>query len=176
MLFDQHLTALEGHLRAARIPKKQAKRYKNAAERVLGKMTDAGLHRLKDNVTAYYFYASLAALRSAAADENTLGFYRGSTRTLHLDSGEEGRDSIHHIYAHEFTHALDGPNDDISGSKEWQEAWQDEIVEGLTFGEAGAETADEGLAQLGELMLRGKRVEARRLCPKCVAVWESFEL
>jgi hypothetical protein len=176
MLLDQHVTKLEGHLRAAKIPKKDAKRFKNAAERVLGNMTDEGLRRLKDNLNAYYFYPDLSALRAEAGLETTLGFYRGSNRTLHLDCGEEGRDSIHHIYAHEYTHALDGPNDDISGLKEWQEAWQEEMVEGYAFGEPGAEAPDEGLAQLGELMLRGKRAEGRRRCPKCVAIWEGLGL
>ena len=176
MLLDHHVTKLEEQLRAAGIPKKEAKRYKNAAGRILGKMTDEGLRRLKQNLIAYHFYPDLAALRAEAGHETTLGFYRSSNKTLHLDGGEEGSDSIHYIYAHEFTHALDGPHDDMSGSKEWQGAWQEEMVEGYTFGEAAADAPDEGLAQLGEWMLRGKRAEARRFCPKCAAIWEGFAL
>ena len=37
MSLAQHLSKVGGHLRAAAIPKKQAKLYKNAAKRVLGR-------------------------------------------------------------------------------------------------------------------------------------------
>jgi hypothetical protein len=175
MSLAQHLSKVEGHLRAAGIPKKQAKRYKNAAKRVLGRMTAEGLRRVGRNVSSYYFYRDLEALE-AVGGEGSLGFYRTSNRTLHLDGGGEGRDSIHRTYAHEYTHALDGPDDEISGSAEWQAAWQEEIVEGEAFGGMGADFPDEGLAYLGELMLRGEREVARAICPKCVAIWEGLGL
>jgi hypothetical protein len=175
MRLDRHLAKLEGHLRAAGIPMKQAKLYKKAAEKVLRRMTPEALKRVGDNVKAYYFYPDLAALE-AEGGEGTLGFYRTSNGTLHLDGGGEGGDSIHRIYAHEYTHALDGPDDDISGSEAWQAAWQEEMVEGGALGEVAADSPDEGLAQLGEWMLRNQLEVARQLCPKCVAIWEGLGL
>src|SRR5579862_2632237 len=165
MSLDQHLSKVEGHLRAANIPKKQAKLYKNAAKRILGRMTAEGLQRVSRNVSAYYYYRDLESLE-AVGGEGSLGFYRTNNRTLHLDDGGTGRDSIHRTYAHEYTHALDGPEDEISGSAEWQAAWQEEIVEEEAFSGLGADSPDEGLAQLGELMLRGERDVARAICPK----------
>ena len=175
MRLDGHLFKLEGHLRAAGIPKKQAKLYKRTAEKVLGRMAEEALNRVGNNVKSYYFYPDLSSLE-AEGGEGSLGFYRTSNGSLHLDGGGEGVDSIHRIYAHEYTHAIDGPGDDISGSEAWQAAWQEEMVEGGSLDEVAAASPDEGLAQLGEWMLRNRREVARQLCPKCVAIWERLGL
>jgi hypothetical protein len=49
------------------------------------------------------------------------------------------------------------------------------VADGV-LGEMAAESPDEGLAQLGELMLRNQREVARQLCPQCVAIWEGLGL
>ena len=46
----------------------------------------------------------------------------------------------------------------------------------LRHSREGADSPDEGLAYLGELMLRGRRREAREKCPKCAAIWEGLGL
>lgn len=174
-LYDKQVDKLTSHLRSANLPTRQAKLYRAAALRVLKRMTEAGLARLENNLTAYYFYPDLAGVTAAGGNENSLGFYRASNGSIHLDGGDADN-SIHDTYAHEYTHALDGPNDEISGTQEWQDAWREEIVNGEGLGGEGADFPDEGLAYLGELILRGKRELARDECPKCLAVWEGLGL
>lgn len=173
-MYDEHLSKLDAHLRSANLPTKQAKRYRSAALRVLNGMTEQGITRLRGNLTAYYFYPNPEALEAEGRRE-TAGFYRPSNGSIHLDGGE-GDESIPNTYAHEYAHALDGPDDEISGSEAWQEAWREEMVEEGAVSDAAAVSAEEGWAELGELMLRGRRDEAREMCPKCVQIWEGLGL
>ena len=172
--FAKQTDKLEAHLRSASLPIKQGRLYRAAALRVLKKMSHESLLRLEDNLTSYYFYPDLNAVGATTGNRpDALAFYRASNGSLHLDGGEKG-DTIHDIYAHEYTHALDGPDDEISGTAGWKAAWQEEIVEEEGLGGAGLESPAEGLASFGELMLRGRREAAMSKCPKCVAFWEDL--
>jgi hypothetical protein len=75
--------------------------------------------------------------------------------------------------AHEVTHALDR-NDSYSTKQEWLKAWQKDMQgrSDLRYPLA-AHHPDEGLAHLGEFMLRDRRKQARKLFPECCTVWED---
>lgn len=100
----------------------------------------------------------------------------GIDRTSHAGPGQfamtTGNSQVG-LYAHEMTHAIDGPGHEYSSSPLWQHAWNEEINRGeqpdqtlTTY----ASTVDfEGFAEFGRLLYGGnvnpKEVEQR--FPKC---------
>ncbi len=80
------------------------------------------------------------------------------------------------IYAHEFSHAIDGPKYEISNSAEWKEAYEREIASGqLSRYAAVTRSRAEGFAEFGRLLLSGEHDVAatRQKFPRAYAVWEK---
>jgi hypothetical protein len=119
--------------------------------------------------------------------------------TLHLDGDQEmhgdeagryGREKLqlaHSIYAHELGHAIDGPRKEITGSKQWQEAYAAEI--GQTDAERasraepklswyGGTRDSEGFAEFARLVHASAvpHADIARDFPRATAVFKSWGL
>lgn len=87
-----------------------------------------------------------------------------------------------HTYAHEFMHAIDGPNKEISQSEEWGQAWESEIVKNtFPVSKYATTSLSEGLAEFGRLLYTqavGSPEEHHeqmvKWFPKCMAVLDKF--
>src|SRR5262249_54647115 len=104
------------------------------------------------------------------------GAYQGKTGRLYLDGGDEeteGRDIVS-LYAHEFSHAVNGPGRSVSNSKAWEEAWESEL---RTHPPTKLSRVDrhEGFAEFGKVLYTGKvtRRDLERDYPRCVQVWRE---
>lgn len=180
----------------------QKKAYFDACQGVLSNMSPEAVARFAANVTGPpHFAADLAGVKKellrrhrgnarvveqlrAAGEIGGAYAHGGGKASFVLDggftrqSGEALRDpTATGIYAHEFSHALDGPRYEISGSKQWREAYAKEIAGGrLTHYAAGKPS--EGFAEFGRLVLSGRHDLAaiRAKFPRCFAVWEAHGL
>lgn len=113
----------------------------------------------------------IAAFRDEVArgDYVVAGVYSPTRKQIYLDgplSGDLSRPALvgpyggevaheREVYAHEFTHALDGPDLEISGSEDWQSVWKKEIhgdFMSYRLTEYGATNATEGFAEFGRLL------------------------
>ena len=133
---------------------------------------DKALSGLKENDARRH---NLNKQRAAAeAGKLVFGgaFLKAGKGSLHLDGGYGGADmpagahggraqSAAEVYAHEFTHGIDGPQHQISNSTRWLEAWDKEIG---PESRQGAESRlclyaeqdpSEGLAEFGRLVYGG---------------------
>ena len=131
----------------------------------------------------------------AGSDRRIGGFYDYRSKEISLDgsrnnnddgsvlSGEFGLyDTIGTsagIYAHELTHALDNQFGMISGTKEWENAFQEEIAvsgsDGSPISDYATTKPIEGFAEFGRLVYgtdTDRSVIEKRF-PKCVAVFKS---
>lgn len=99
---------------------------------------------------------------------------------LYLDGGSEDNEqypqTTKEIYAHEMSHAIDGPYR-FSKTKEWDEAWRDEIMKvDYPLSKYATKNQQEGFAEFGRLVLGGRVREARESFPKCWTAWKKFGL
>lgn len=79
------------------------------------------------------------------------------------------------VYSHEFGHVIDGPDLEISRSKEWQAAWKKEIVEGKSLSQYAESKSQEGFAEFHRLLFQDKKAAAEKF-PMCYAVWKKWGL
>ncbi len=70
------------------------------------------------------------------------------------DFSQEGRSNVHETYAHELTHAIDGPELEFSSSKEWQMAYDAEL-RGGNLSQYASTSAVEGFAEFGRALYSG---------------------
>jgi hypothetical protein len=110
------------------------------------------------------------------------GFYKywvGETYgQLHIDGGyDESDDSATHIHAHELGHAVDGTSHELSGSKDWQEAFREEIdKDGDPLTKYARTNPSEGFAEYCRLLITGQIRQAKDDFPKCWAFFKAREL
>lgn len=163
--FDTHLEASGLH------PAIQAE-YKANAEKVYSRWNRGTLMRFQANVQrGAHFHKDNQALNDDVVTkypddpiaerirrgENTVGGYFTSytdgTGELNLDGSWKSWAGKwdHEVYAHEFTHALDGPGWDISKTSQWQTAWRMEIKDKGVSGYAWSKPS-EGFAEFGRLL------------------------
>lgn len=154
-------------------------------------------------------YQNAARFRSGNGE--TAGAYAESKRRLFLDGGrdesiiesdrimrnlakmlptgsgpaiESERRGVltHEIYAHEFSHVIDGPDAGISRSKEWGDAYMKEIVGNLSSSAPLTDYArtnlQEGFAEFGRMLLTDSKTAERasQNFPMCYAVWAAHGL
>jgi hypothetical protein len=123
------------------------------------------------------------------------GVYMNGFKTVHVDgdagnpnrAGRHGQGFglAHSIYAHELTHAVDGPDKQLSNSPEWADAYKGEIAFDRAAAKAGkvappltdyaGEKPSEGLAEFGRLVYASDvphSVIAEQF-PKATAVFKS---
>ncbi len=90
-----------------------------------------------------------------------------------------GSGNTHEVYAHEFGHAIDGPNHEISGSSEWRAAWQSEILgSSIHLSRYAQSKESEGVAEFSRLLYAGEHDEGsiKRQFPKCYTVFARHGL
>jgi len=167
------------------------KEYENYGHHVLGVMTPTALRRFVEYSAGATFYDTNDALNKAlaarskkardliASGKRIGGCYNFMTMKFDLDGNRKSinANESREVYAHEFTHAVDGPRQEFSNSQEWQEAWRAEIASGQLT-EYATITAAEGFAEFGRLAY-GRSVHPdalRKKYPKATAVWEKHGL
>ena len=122
------------------------------------------------------------------------GVYMNGFRHVHVDGDNdaesrqpgrhvEGFDKAPGLYAHEFTHAIDGPGHEISFSPEWADAFKSEIDQGTAAYDRGepplsyyaTTKPQEGMAEFGRLVYASDVPHAQiaREFPKCTAVFKA---
>ncbi len=166
----------------------QRKEYFQATQDVLLRMPAEAAVRIRKNLPRGPEYvASKEDVRKALvsrhpkaaslAGNNIGGFYSlGATPRLVVDGGIEkvhdldkgGRNTVRGVYAHEFTHAIDGPKHELSESADWQAAFKAEIAGGALNRYAAKKPA-EGLAEFGRLLYAGDHdiAEVKQRFPLC---------
>jgi hypothetical protein len=184
------------------------KRQKHVAF-IFNRMPDAVVQTIHTGTTQIEHYGSgreMAAYLNKKYDfkgkervgSNWAGAYlygEGFKPQLHLD-GKEGHtgnmgtainadshDSLRGTYAHEMTHALDGPDGKHSGTDEWKRAFSEEIKHpdddgAYTLSKYASTDESEGFAEFGRL-LYGTATEheaIKQSMPKCFAYFQKAGL
>ena len=171
------------------IPAKQ--QYLEEATLLFTRMTPMALRRVREHVQQIDFYPSLedltvavgqhhAPVRTRAQQGRTIGgAYDSATGQMWLDGLDPDKedDTVLSHYAHEFGHALDGPERQITSHALWKQAWREEICpQRMTL--AALASPKEGLAEFARLLYTGiaLRIDLERHYPLCVEVWKGFGL
>jgi hypothetical protein len=179
-------------VRHPRLPEEHRQEYQRSADAILERMTEHGLRRLRAHVNAFRFfndvdemmvelYGEYAAVRQAMAMGQTItDGYDPESRCLLLDGGEE--DNPHRStlarYAHEFVHAMDGPERELSNAVQWREAWEREIADRRKrrpLSLYARKSPREGLCEFGRLMYSEiiPRAVLAVTHPLCTTYWKG---
>jgi hypothetical protein len=168
--------------------------YRMAAYAIFDQMTLQAVERFNKHVGGYRFFNDLVSLnqhfnptrppadvaREVAMGLARLGAYNVHTGELEIDGGSQfaGRFfSPQYIFAHEFAHAVDGPQLEISGTGEWYDAWISEICS-THPGTNAARSPEDGFAKFGQLVHESgiQRTMLESQYPKSAAVWRKWSL
>jgi hypothetical protein len=171
--------------------------YGSSARQVISSMSDHALAAFAVHVKGANFYESAEKLSEAVGKRAALpmgvkkmgGAWIGSTKnghgSLHLSGAFEsayGGSKLlaAEVYAHEFSHAIDWDQKTgarVSSSREWQEAWDEEIVGDKRAPAALSEYARtkpvEGWAEFGRLVYT--KPDLAEKFPKCLAIWREHK-
>lgn len=191
------LASIREHLASqAHLTPEQQQAYGDAAESVIGRMSQSAQARVFQNTKMFNWYGSTQELTDTMASTHksfaaiqarggTAGGGYDANSGLHLDGDEEKgsyRVSRDELYAHEMAHAIDGPRLEYSNSPEWTSAWAEEIgdqrpVEGqkAKLTNYATTSSREGFAEFGRLIYGANRSRAKieTMFPKCVAFWKK---
>ena len=187
-----HMKEVAKVLKGTDLTPEQRVKYFNAAQDTLKQFNPKALEKFQRNTKGYEFHPDFKQLTQAIfkdhpAVEQKLGkngtvggAYDRSTMKLRLDggglalTGSKEESDIHDLYSHEFTHAIDGPHHEVSGTREWEDAFNSEIKDRQISVYATTKLS-EGLAEFGRLVFSGKvkREEIEKRFPKCVGVWKK---
>lgn len=147
--------------------------------------TDNMVARAKDE--AAKAAAEELAAKVAAGRTTIGGFYSRKTTEVHADGGMPSttnttsailpKNTAAHVYAHEWTHAIDGPNNELSRSAAWEAAHAAEI-KGEQLTKYAATKQAEGFAEFGRLLYAGDlpHAEVEKKFPKASAFFKSHGL
>jgi hypothetical protein len=184
-------------LGASGLPPEIQQHYGSSAQQVISSMSDHALAAFAVHVKGANFYESPEKLSEAVGKRAALpmgvmrmgGAWIGSTTnghgSLHLcgafDSAYGGAKLLAaEVYAHEFSHAIDWDQKTgtrVSSSREWQEAWDEEIVGDKKAPAALSEYARtkpvEGWAEFGRLV--HTKPDLGEKFPKCLAIWREHK-
>lgn len=146
---------------------------------VADRMTPESISRVESNVKHMSMYSTTEELSSTVArltgkeTSSAVGGYNADLGVLHMDGGPDPRGTL----AHELTHAIDGPNYEISSSAEWQAAWDAEIKPGGISNYAATKPS-EGLAEFGRALFAGQlpAKELRTEYPECWKVLKKYKV
>lgn len=175
----------------------QRQSYAANIQSVMGKMSPGAQERVMKNVKEFNWYVdtqeitdnlagmykNFAAIKAKGGRSG--GAYVPSSGAVHLDGDEvwpEYTVKATELYAHELTHAIDGPKFEYSTSPEWMMAWTEEIGnqppppgQRAKLTVYATTSAKEGFAEFGRLLFASNwsRQNVERSFPKCVAVWKK---
>ncbi len=169
----------------------QREQYASVLDHVVRTIPASALKRLDANERGITFHPDFKTLTAAlaakfpellnaitATGDVVAGLYDPAAGHLYLDGGTDEHDAAG-IYAHEFSHAIDGPRFELSKAAEWRDAWQSEIVAGTSRLSAYATTSGlEGFAEFGRLLYAHDMPldEVEKRFPKCSAYWKRLGL
>lgn len=178
-----------GHLSPAR-----KQEYRQAAFAVFDLMTPQAMERFNRHLRGYRLFENLFDLNchfsphlprqqvQAFVGLNLLrlGAYNTSTGEIEADGGNRfaGRTfSTQYVFAHEFGHAVDGPNSEISATQEWQDAWSAEIVPAYPGTTAALHPA-EGFSRFSQVVHESglPRPDIEAQFPRCTDLWRHWRL
>ncbi len=180
-----------------------------AVERVTSRMPATAATRARQHTNSVEFHSSIDSISGSRAKSSTkaaqafkegyrvAGYYQKSNRKLALDGtaqmqeyheqfGQLAEANIHGVYAHEISHAIDGPDHELSFDEGWRNAFEDEIMPKETA-DAWGNKADfplseyattmtyEGFAEFGRLVYGTDHnlQEIEQAFPKASAFWKS---
>jgi hypothetical protein len=188
--YQRHLREIweriESALVGSELSESQKKDYRAALENIIDKLRPPALARLHRFALGFRFYRSHIALTDAVklkypdldiASGRVLKGMFDRDGTLHMDGGGrlQGRNArLAEFQAHEIAHAIDGHRE-LSGTVEWQEAWQAEIANGGLLGTNSAKSPHEGWGDFGMLVL-GSDISAKEITevlPKAYTFWHK---
>ena len=123
-----------------RVSSDKIKDYGDTIHGLMDKFGDKALESFHDGIAGdrhgIVFYQNTTDLNHTVQGRACLACYAFDAErsrrhgTLHLDGGEESQEnnSQVEVYAHEMTHAMDGPSNIYSGTPKWRNAWKAEIL------------------------------------------------
>lgn len=182
-LAEKHLSRFKAALdKSPRLSPEQREAYHATAKGILERMTPKMLERfgagtpyspqfaassddLKEHLKALFKNSPKALAALAGTGPLGGGYFRDNKGNggLALDGGRpstrpaEGAfpqdGSAEGVYAHEFSHAIDGPNHELSNSDEWKAAYGAMKGKMNRYADTGPQ---EGFAEFGRLLLSGK--------------------
>ena len=184
-------------LGASGLPPGIQQHYASSAREVMSSMSDHALAAFADHVKEAKFYESPEKLTDAVGKRAALPmgvkkmggawivWTKNGHGSLHLHGAFEsahGGEKLgaNEVYAHEFSHAIDWDQKTgapVSSSREWQKAWDEEIVGDKQAPAALSEYARtkpvEGWAEFGRLVHTKPHLAEK--FPKCLAIWREHK-
>jgi hypothetical protein len=169
--------------------------YRAAAEKVIKAMGPKALERWNANVEMITFYPDTGSVtrfaRSLRPDLDDAVDIRGLCArnpsqphlcSLHLNGGGDTGDRFSRNtcdgYAHEFAHAVDWSNGELSPlslTQAWKDAWQEnkDVINGRL--DVADQSPSEGFANFA-IFVWNYPEDARRHCPACRRFWKNHGL
>lgn len=185
----QHHKMVDSSLGSAKLGDEVKKKYGDAAKSVHGKLPQAAKDRLEKNLKGFQFHESSDALtktltdkspslKAKLGDKKAGGAFSKKTGELHLDGGTniDGQKATHEeVYAHEYAHAIDGSDHELSKHQDWHAAWKAEAGEVSKY---AMKTPQEGFAEFGRLAYTSglSNDQLKEKFPKMSEYWEKNEL
>lgn len=181
---------LSKHLVLGKVSEQNVRQYTASAHNVWKNMPKEALSRFRDGVEKYQFFPTTkdltewvlrtwpVAFGHITSTTHTVGglYHDGAIiinggggvnpfppQFKHYGSPENGGlNKAEHVYAHEFSHAIDGHHFELSGSVPWHHAWTKDILGGKLTRYA-ENNRSEGFAEFGRLLY------TRHMSPEYIA-------
>lgn len=180
-----HHTLIAQGIQKSGLKPEQAKAYAGSAQKMYEAMPAKARERYDQHVKAINFHSTTSdltktiieksddpeALKERIGTGKASGCFRKSSGELFLD-GDGDKLNQDHIYAHEFAHAVDGPKNELSSTKEWQDAWTEEAAGISNY---ATRTPAEGFAEFGR-MVHASGLDETQLTerfPKMMEHWKQ---
>lgn len=126
-----------------------------AKERFTKHVKSVSFHESPEVLTEKVIEGNPAMKEVMKGGKKAAGAYSKKNEALHLNGGftMDGKKlTADHIYAHEFAHAIDGPDLELSKDEGWREAWRSEAQ---LVSKYALKTPQEGFAEFGRLVYAG---------------------
>lgn len=165
------------------------KAFSDAVKLVESKLSAKAKERLGKNLKGFVFHGDIEDLTAALVErspdlknelkgKNAGGAYSKKSGEMFLDGGgridgkKVGTDAV---YAHEYAHAIDGPELELSKDQGWREAWRAEAQKVSNY---ATKTPQEGFAEFGRLVFSSGlgTDQLRERYPLSMAHWEKLGL
>lgn len=177
-------------LKSAKISTEQRHQYEANVKSVVGAMPAKVRDYISKTIKEVEFHPSIKSVtaeaiklapeghpqidRMRAGKSLAAGFFDNETNKIALDGDSRQPGDAKGTYAHEMTHALDFPNNRISSSEEWQQAFDAEIKDGQLTKYATIKPS-EAFAEFGRALYASEQSHAdlKRRFPKASRIFET---